>query len=254
MSGMEANALHISLLPGFCCRRGRETIDLTDSQQKLIVTVALADKPVQREDLACRLWPDTAPIRAAARLRQGLWRLNQTIDSSGDVQLLQASHATVALDERVQVDFRVAMELIAPSVAGEAVPADDPGLLSTWHMLQQPLLPGWDLEWLPPHQESWDLRRVQALERLAETFLRREQHAVVLELADAAARADPLREGPRRIAIQSCLRAGEIADAHRRYRRYRELLREELGVSPSGAIPRMLWQARERSLEPVPSV
>jgi DNA-binding SARP family transcriptional activator len=247
MSGVEVDVLHVSLLPGFACRRNHEVIDLSGSQQKLVAALALGEGTLQREDLAARLWPDVPPIRATARLRQTLWRLNQLTDG----RLLQASHTTVALADRVRVDYRTAMRLV-PSSGGRGGQHGGPGaeddLAQAWGTLQYPLLLGWDLEWLLPYQEKWELRRVQALERLAEVFLQREQHSVVLELADAAAQADPLREGPRRIAISSCLHAGEIADAHRRYQRYRELLRAELGISPSGAIPRMLLQARQQPL------
>ena len=260
MSGVEVDVLHVSLLPGFTCRRNHEVIDLSGSQQKLVAALALDEGTLQREDLAARLWPDIPPIRATARLRQTLWRLNQLTDG----RLLQVSHTTVALADRVRVDYRTAMRLV-PSSGGHsgghggghsgghsgrysAPGAEDEGPAQAWGTLQYPLLLGWDLEWLLPYQEKWELRRVQALERLAEVFLQREQHSVVLELADAAAQADPLREGPRRIAISSCLHAGEIADAHRRYQRYRELLRAELGISPSGAIPRRLLQARQQPL------
>jgi len=256
MSGVEVDVLHVSLLPGFACRRNHEVIDLSGSQQKLVAALALGEGTLQREDLAARLWPDVPPIRATARLRQTLWRLNQL--TAG--RLLQASHTTVALADRVRVDYRTAMRLV-PSSGGHSgghstqhgnqhggPGTEDDGLAQAWGTLQYPLLLGWDLEWLLPYQEKWELRRVQALEKLAEVFLQREQHSVVLELADAAAQADPLREGPRRIAISSCLHAGEIADAHRRYQRYRELLRAELGISPSGAIPRMLLQARQQPL------
>jgi DNA-binding SARP family transcriptional activator len=243
MSHVEVDVLHVSLLPGFACRRNNEVIDLSGNQQRLVAALALGDGTIQREDLACRLWPDVPAIRGSARLRQTLWRLNQVTDG----QLLQATHTTVALDARVQVDYRSAMRLVPPSAGSGGGDADD-DVPPAWRMLQHPLLFGWDLDWLLPFQEKWELRRVQVLEKLAEVFLRREQHAIVLELADAAAQADPLREGPRRIAVKSCLQAGEIADAHRRYHRYRELLREELGVSPSGAIPGMLLQARDRPL------
>lgn len=243
MSHVEVDVLHVSLLPGFVCRRNNEVIDLSGSQQKLVAALALGDGTIRREDLACRLWPDVPAIHGSARLRQTLWRLNQVTDG----QLLQATHTTVALDGQVQVDYRAAMRLVPPTAGNGTADADD-DLPHAWRTLQHPLLFGWDLDWLLPFQDKWELRRVQVLEKLAEVFLRREQHAVVLELADAAAQADPLRERPRRIAIKSCLHAGEIADAHRRYHRYRKLLREELGISPSGAIPSMLLQTRERPL------
>ncbi|MFH8384648.1 BTAD domain-containing putative transcriptional regulator [Kitasatospora sp. NPDC018058] len=245
MRPTDFGTVHVSLLPDFVCRMDRRVVDLSDIQQRLVAAVVLDDRPVGRHDLAARLWPDVPPARASARLRQTLWRLNQVTVG----ELLRTSHTTVALAEHVEVDYRTAAGLVSAvsRAGGEAFSGGD-RLPQAWSVLRHPLLYGWDDDWLAPFQGKWELQRVQALENLAETFLQRRQHSAVLELADAAAQADPLREGPRRIAVQSCLRAGEVADAHRRYRRYRELLSSELGVSPSSAIPRLLKQDRERQL------
>lgn len=237
--------VHISLLPGFVCRTDQRVTDLSDIQQRLVAALVLADRPLRRGDLAARLWPDAPADRAGARLRQTLWRLNQATDGG----LLRASHTTVALDDQVEVDYRAAARLIAAvSGAVGAAVTDEDRLPQAWSVLRHPLLNDWDDDWLVPFQEKWKVQRVQTLERLAERFLQRRQHAAVLELADAATQADPLREGPRRIAVQSCLFVGEVADAHRRYRGYQELLSAELGVAPSGAIPQLLRQDRERQL------
>jgi DNA-binding SARP family transcriptional activator len=241
MRSAQADVFHLSLVPGFACQRNLELIDLGDTQQKLVASLALDGGTVQREDLAYRFWPDVPVIRAMARLRQTLWRLNTATYG----QLITASATTVSLTSQVQVDYRCAKGAVGLLARPDTWGREDGELLAAWDTLRHPLLPGWDFDWLTAFQEAWELWRVQALERLAQTFLHRNQHALVLEFADAAARIDPLREGPRRAAIQSCLQAGEIADAHRRYRQYQQLLREELGVSPSDAIPRMLWQARE---------
>ncbi|WP_329376902.1 hypothetical protein OG625_05280 [Streptomyces sp. NBC_01351] len=244
MNPTGSGIVHISLLPGFVCRTDQRVADLSDIQQRLVAALVLSERPMRRGDLASRLWPDVPPARAGARLRQTLWRLNQA--TSGG--LLQTTHTTISLAEHVDVDYRTAARLIAAvSGAGGAAVGGD-WLPHAWSVLRHPLLYGWDHDWLVPFQEKWKLQRVQTLERLAETFLQRRQHSTVLELADAAAQADPLREGPRRIAVQSCLYAGEVADAHRRYRHYRELLFSELGVAPSGAIPQLLKQDRDRQL------
>ncbi|MCY0928615.1 BTAD domain-containing putative transcriptional regulator [Streptomyces sp. H27-H1] len=236
--------VHISLLPGFVCRTDHRVTDLSDIQQRIVAALVLNDRPFRRGDLAARLWPDAPADRAGARLRQTLWRLNQATAGG----LLRASHTTVTLADDVEVDYRAAAGLMAAvSGAGGIVVAED-RLPQAWSVLRHPLLNDWDDDWLVPFQEKWKLQRVQTLERLAERFLQRRQHSAVLELADAATQADPLREGPRRLAVQSCLFVGEVADAHRRYRRYQELLSAELGVAPSGAIPQLLRQDRERQL------
>jgi DNA-binding SARP family transcriptional activator len=207
-----------------------------------VAALVVGDGPVQRDDLAVRLWPDTPAARAMARLRQTLWRLNQATGGT----LLHVTSKTVALGAGVRVDYRDALSLVAPPYRLDTIATDHTGLPRALSTLRHPLLTGWDHAWLRPFQEEWELYRVQALERMAEICLARRQHSAALELADAAARADPLREGPQRIAIQSCLRVGEVADAHRRFRRYKALLDAELGVSPSCAIPRLLSQALER--------
>ncbi|MCM1968274.1 MULTISPECIES: BTAD domain-containing putative transcriptional regulator [unclassified Streptomyces] len=241
--------VHISLLPGFVCRTDQRITDLSDIQQRLVAALVLGDRPLRRGELAARLWPDAPPDRAGARLRQTLWRLNQATDGG----LLRVSHTTVALADHVEVDYRAAARLIAAEsgavgAAAATAMAGEDRLPQAWSVLRHPLLNDWDDDWLVPFQEKWKVQRVQTLERLAERFLQRRQHAAVLELADAATQADPLREAPRRIAVQSCLFVGEVADAHRRYRGYQELLSAELGVAPSGAIPQLLRQDRERQL------
>lgn len=244
MAHSDAGPLHITLLPGFICRRGLEVIDLGGSQQKLVAALALSEGPLHREDLAARLWPDVPAARAAARLRQTLWRLNQAAEG----RLLRISHATIELEDAVQVDYRLAERWAIGSPGHGATDGSHDAFLTLWNLLRYPLLRGWDLDWLSPYQEKWELRRIQALEALAERFLDEGRHALVLELADAATQADPLREAPRRIAVESCLRTGEVADAHRRFHQYRMLLRDELGVDPSDAMPRMLWPARGRAV------
>lgn len=239
----EISPLHVSLLPGFVCRGRLEVIDLGVNQQRLVAALALDEGPIHREELACRLWPDVPTARATARLRQTLWRLNQATGG----QLLQASHSAISLAAHVRVDYRLASKPAVPQIGRGGAGGGHDDFLSMWNLLRYPLLYGWDLDWLQPYQEKWELRRIQALEGLAESFLGQGRHALVLELADAAAQADPLREGPRRIAVKSCLQTGEIADAHRRYHQYRQLLRDELGVSPSQAIPRMLWPERRQA-------
>ncbi|MGW6706501.1 AfsR/SARP family transcriptional regulator [Streptomyces sp. NPDC054956] len=240
--------VHISLLPGFVCRTDQRVADLSDIQQRLVAALVLGDRPLRRADLAARLWPDAPPSRAGARLRQTLWRLNQATGGG----LLRVSHTTVSLADHVEVDYRTATALISAAAGAGGAAADHDRLPHAWSVLRHPLLNDWDDDWLVPFQEKWKLQRVQTLELLAENFLRQHQHSAVLELADAATQADPLREGPRRIAVQSCLCVGEVADAHRRYRRYRELLISELGVSPSGAIPQLLKQDRDRQLALTP--
>jgi len=75
---------------------------------------------------------------------------------------------------------------------------------------------------------------------MAEALLQQGLYVAAAEVADAAAEVHEFRETPRRIAIDACLREGEFAEAYVRFLCYEDLLRREVGVSPSPAIPSML--------------
>src|ERR1700733_13720782 len=106
----QADVFHIALVPGFACQWNLEVIEVGDVQQKLVASLALDGGTVQREDLAYRFWPGVPVIRAMARLRQTLWRLNKATYG----QLITASATTVSLTSQVQVDYHSAKGLMDP--------------------------------------------------------------------------------------------------------------------------------------------
>jgi DNA-binding SARP family transcriptional activator len=227
--------IKIYLLNTFTFCIEREMLELSDGQQRLVVALALNNGRLRREDLAEMSVPGPT-TRASARLRQMLWRVNKM--TAG--QLLCTTRNFAALAETVQVDYWVARTLASSLEKNDS---DVDFRTYDWEPLQQQLLPGWDIDWLLPLQQAWEVQRMRALERIAETLLRDERHDFAVRVADAAARADPLREKPRRIAIQSCINMGEFADAYRRYDEYGQLVRGELGISPSQEIPLMIQRA-----------
>ncbi|MEU6540517.1 bacterial transcriptional activator domain-containing protein [Streptomyces sp. NPDC047000] len=102
--------------------------------------------------------------------------------------------------------------------------------------LGQPLLLGWDDEWLILERERWDQMRLYALESLAQHFLAVGRFLAAHQAALTATAVDPFRETAHRIAIEVHAAEGNIACAVKHYLDYRRLLQRELRVSPS---PRM---------------
>ncbi|MEW6154625.1 MAG: BTAD domain-containing putative transcriptional regulator [Actinomycetota bacterium] len=83
-------------------------------------------------------------------------------------------------------------------------------------------------------------RRTEALARRAyrtgwESTMAVGDHAAALALAEQAVRVSPLDEEAHRAAIRALHLSGDSARALEAYTRLRDLLAEELGVSPSGA-------------------
>jgi DNA-binding SARP family transcriptional activator len=98
------------------------------------------------------------------------------------------------------------------------------------------LLPDWDDDWVVADRERFRLLRLEALERGAEALVQRGRPAEALEAALAATIAEPLRESARRILLQVFLVEGNVAQAIRSFEEYRDFLREEIGLEPSGSM------------------
>ncbi|MGW7821827.1 BTAD domain-containing putative transcriptional regulator [Streptomyces puniciscabiei] len=161
-------------------------------------------------------------------------------------RLLDIHHTSIGLAPEVEVDYHHALRLLEDMGRRlRMLPCPPP---TGWQVLRQRLLADIDVACVEPKRVEWDLQRGRTLEAMAEALLQQGMYLAATEVADAAAEVHEFREAPRRIAIDACLREGEIAEAHMRFRCYESLLQRELGVSPSPVIPSMLkaWEPAAR--------
>ncbi|UUZ61248.1 AfsR/SARP family transcriptional regulator [Nocardioides sp. B-3] len=98
------------------------------------------------------------------------------------------------------------------------------------------LLPGWYAEWLISEREDLAQSRVRALMRIARFAMEERDPALAVDAARVASAAEPLPEQAREVAISAHLQCGDRASALREFATYRDVLRDELGVAPSGAV------------------
>jgi len=160
-----------------------------------------------------------------ARLRTALWRLRQSgllvLDGSLDEVCLRPAlvvdvldlteHAHRLLDEPLETDAERTSEL---ANAGE-------------------VLPEWDDEWLVPHRERFRQIRLHALERTGERLAEEGRYGRAVEVSLAVLADDPLRESAQRVLIKIYAAEGNVHEALVRYRAYRDVMRDELGLDPS---------------------
>ncbi|MEU9733952.1 BTAD domain-containing putative transcriptional regulator [Streptomyces sp. NPDC048002] len=233
------NAVRLEILGPFELIRGGRSAAVPAGAQRLIALLAVRGEGIHRRAAAEELWPECAPLRAAANLRSALCQ-GRKIGPSGAV--VCEGHR-LALSPCVTVDHRDACEAARHLLEAESgvtdAPAELDGLVEA---LCRPLLPGWDDEWLILARERWDQMRLYALEGLAQHFLALERYLPAHQAALAATAVDPYRETAHRIAIEVHAAEGNIACAVKHYLEYRRLLQQELRVSPS---PRMTELIRE---------
>ncbi len=225
MSGVALTAEfpRLELLDRFRLHRAGTTIRLQPNVQRLLAFLALHRRPLQRLYVAGRLWTDSAQDTANANLRTALWRLRHP-----GCRLVDATPHEVALAEEVVVDVREAAMIAQRVLEGRAQDHDLAALIAAGE-----LLPDLYDDWVVIERERFRQLRLHALERLCEECRDAGRFAEAAEAGLAAVATEPLRESAHRALISCHLAEGNVGEAARDYRMYRELARDQLGIAPS---------------------
>lgn len=215
----------IQLLSGFEVRGPTGPLDIPHVGSRLIAYLALQRRPVARSTAAGVLWPETTQEKAQASMRSALWRVRRSSDG-----LIEAGGECLVLSSLASVDADTLLDACwAERDAGrdESQPALRPAEFAC------ELLPDWDEDWVLFERERFRLAVLNTLDALALASRCDGRHGEAIELALTALRLEPLRESAHRELVETHLAQGNLAEALRQYRHYRQLLRVELGVGPS---------------------
>lgn len=218
-------SFELRLFNGFDLRYGDFQVPLPRSAERLVAFLALHNRPLQRSFVAGTLWPDTTDDRAGANLRSSVWRLRRSGYSLVEVT---ATHLELAPQLVVDVHELITLIWRILNPASEEREADLPAMFAP-----ADLLPGWYEDWIVVERERLRQLRLHALEVLCERLTSTKRFGPAVEAGLAAVREEPLRESARRVLIRAHLAESNLGEALREYRHYRQLLRDELGLSPS---------------------
>ena len=238
------------LLGGFelRCRNDMTTVPL--AAQRVLASLALSDRPLQRSTLATQLWPRSHRQHTSGNLRSALWRVRRV---SG-TELIDSHGPLLTLAPGVRVDIRDKLSLARRIVSGEHDEYDMPADPQTLMQFSMRLLPEWPDEWLIVDRERWDQLRLHALEMLAERLMASQRHVLAVEAALIAVAIEPIRESAHRTLMRAYMAEGNWGNAIEQYRRYRRLLERELGVGPTAHMEdlvRELTSSQRSTAEPV---
>lgn len=224
-----SNWTSLSVLGKFDLAVDGRSIPLGAISQRLLTLVAIKSGQVSRSQAAGIMWPETRASRAAANLRSVLWRLQQTCTG-----VVVPSFYDLRLAHDVMVDIhqssRVAFELLDHS---KDMTCGELKQILRCNLYDDIAADLGNNEWLIAERERFRQLRVHALEALATQLLDADCHGLAIEAALGAVRADPFRERPRRLLVAAHLAEGSKLEARRQFDSYRDLLRTELGSSPS---------------------
>jgi DNA-binding SARP family transcriptional activator len=189
-----------------------------------VAFLALRDRPVLRTLAAGMLWPETSEERAAANLRSALWRTRRL-----GLPVIEATSTRILLAHDVDVDVWE-LAAVARRIQHHAKcrHADVEVLVRSAE-----LLPGWYDDWVLLERERFRQLRLHTLEVACERLTRAGRYWLAVEAGLAMVADEPLRESAHRVLIRVYLAEGNSGEAVRQYRRYRQLLHQELGLDPS---------------------
>lgn len=241
-SAVAVASARLRLLGGWHLVVDGADVPLGHREQRLVALLALG-APGSRAQVASLLWPDSTDERALGSLRRAVWQCGRRCPD-----VISSGRTTVALADWIHVD----VDALRRAAGLTELPMGNTAARDLLAVLRGPeLLPGWYDDWVVDERARLEQQRATALEHIAEHALERDDFALAVDAATLAAEREPLRESAHETAIRGLLALGEAGRAQHVYRRYRDLLDDELGVQPSARI-RALVEAPP--VDPVPVV
>jgi DNA-binding SARP family transcriptional activator len=197
--------------------------------------------PVSRDELADAIWSDTLPnawegalSALASKLRSLLARAGGEPDRASLAS--QAGGYQLILPPDCWIDLETASDELHTAEGhvrlGRMRDAWAPANVAVV-IASRPLLPGIEGPWIERPRERLHDVRLRALDCLAQAYLANGEGPMAIAIAEEAVGLDPLRETAHRRLMEIHARLGDWAAAIRDYARCRQVLADELGVTPS---------------------
>lgn len=205
----------------------------------LLAYLVIEGRPLERDEIAGLLWPETDDSAARARLRRTLHELQLAADGA---QLIEFSRATIAMaaGRDLHID---ATEFERACDAGEFELALDHYGGDFLSGLSLDDCPEFE-EWAFYRREALRSRLMQALEKLIERKMQEGEYREASSIAHRLVSLDPFNEAGHGHLIRSYMLAGDTAAAQRHYESCVQLLEKELGISPGPAIASAMAASR----------
>jgi DNA-binding SARP family transcriptional activator len=229
-----ATPLFVSLFNAFEIRGVDRLIAIPPSAERLVALLALSSGPRDRLVVAGTLWPDVEEERSSACLRSALWRVRHASRS-----LVETTGGRLRLGPRVVTDVQELRKAVHRLFDDSREVTDQDVRVV---LARADLLPGWYEDWIIVERERIRQTRLHALELLCKRLTDEGRFAEAIEAGLAAVHEDPLRETAQRALIAAYLAEGNASEAVGAFRRYQQVLDEQLGLGPSREMKELLRQ------------
>ncbi|MBI1333684.1 MAG: hypothetical protein GC165_12485 [Armatimonadetes bacterium] len=203
----------------------------TNRASEVIALLVLREsRRMLREELAFDIWPDADRSSRLANLRPALSYARQAI---GDANILLQEGEMISLSSDAKSDWEDIDMLEGRAQSAEGRDHQLIALYALNDALRDPLLRGWNSEWIDRYRDYHGRRQTAALRQLAETCATLGDWTSALEHAQRLSEADPYDEDGVRLKLQAFGALGRLSEAQIEYARYSKRMISELGLKPS---------------------
>lgn len=220
----------VDLLRGEIVANGKRYA-ISDKKLALVAILGRSRQGLGRETIVETIWSDHEKSSAENAFNLCLHQLRKIV---GD-DTIALRHGVYTLDERVRVDLRLIEDYVtAVALRSELEDSQRVILARFYERLCEPLPKCYaQWEWFDATLRRIGELRCEIAARLARDALARGDPREGLRLARTILEYDDCDEPAREIAIRAYVAIGDEASAFREYRRYRDVLWNELGAVPA---------------------
>lgn len=198
-------------------------------------------RSIHRDELLGAIWPGDAPAQTDSGLDAILSKLRGTLKSAGfspaDAGVaVTAKTITLQLPGRAWIDLEAAANAL--DEAEGALRRSD--LVEAWGMAniavvisRRPFVADVEAPWIESQRTALRAMQMRALQCLVNVSAANGEPLLAVQHATEMIELEPFRETAYQLLMKMHAAAGDRAEALRVFANCRELLREELGVSPS---------------------
>lgn len=217
--------------------------DAFPGRQGLVVFSRLAvERPhaLSRDELAAMLWPEKFPRAWDTALNSIMSKLRLLLGRSGldksDVLPTRFGCYSLNLPADAWVDFETAIDSIHKAeglLRGGKWRESWAEAQVAYQVSRRPFLAGESGPWVEQQRERLQVIFARACECLAESYIRNDEPALAVDVAEQVVAIQPFRETGYQLLMRAHAAAGNRAEALRVFERCRSRISEELGVAPS---------------------
>jgi DNA-binding SARP family transcriptional activator len=198
------------------------------------------NRSVHREELLGAIWPDDAPAQTDSGLDAILSKLRSMLKSAGFAGDAGVTVSSGSIALQLPANTWLDLEACANALDEAEGALRRTDLVSAWSLAnvavvisRRPFLPDVEAPWIEAQRNSLRVMQMRALQCLVTVSANNGEPLLAIQHAAEMVELEPFRETAYQLLMKMHAAAGDRAEALRVFAKCRELLRDELGVSPS---------------------